>query len=276
MLSIKLSTLFFVILLLFSYLKANETDEEDYDEDDHEELEDCEYEIDFKTYKKAKKLNLCDSLKTLSLQSRIQIQIYSNHTEEKAHLRATTTVLKNSNQNKSLIILTTDLLENFQYGISLLVIEDYQLLNLSILESIVSSLINVDINLLNKNMKKTLFIAKGGHKQILSCSGNFYPKQDLKILNITTNFNKTITCTKDTQKDRFFTLKEKIYYQKNFKLVDIHQDDPKKISRTVWYTCNNPKACTIGVQTKTTLDKTVNYVVKYLQKGRTEKKPASG
>ncbi len=68
---------------------------------------------------------------------------------------------------------------------------------------------------------------------------------------------------KEQQHNRFFTLQEKIYlnpiHQKTFNLFDIHQDDPKKIVRSTWYTCNNPTACQNGLQEKKFLDKTVNY-----------------
>jgi len=156
----------------------------------------------------------------------------------------------------------------------------YQLISLSTLQSIVLSLINTDLNLLGKNLKKILSISKDGYKQILSCSGNVYPTQDIKILNITSEFTKPITCTKESQSDQFFTLREQIYlYQVNqnkFNLLDIHQNDQNKINRTTWYTCNNPKACNNGLQNKNMLDKTVNYALKILQKSPTEKKTASG
>jgi len=278
MISMKLRIVLFVSIL-FSLTRSAEV-EEDYDYGDNQSLEDCEYEIDFKTFKKTKKLELCPTLVNPSLQSHIQLHIYANHTQEKLHLRASSSSLTHSNINKSLISLTTDIIEDLKYPTSLLTIDDFQILSLPTLQSILLSLINIDLNLLSKNLKKTLIVAKGGHKQLLSCSGNFYPKQDLKILNITSTFTKPITCTKEIQHDQFFTLQEKLFLnkaqQKDFHLVDIHQDDQKKVSRTSWYTCNNPTACNIGIQNKQMLDKTVNYVLKYLQKGRTEKKTASG
>ena len=117
-------------------------------------------------------------------------------------------------------------------------------------------------------------------KPLFSCSGTFYPKQDIKTLNITPSFTKAISCNKEPQQDRFFTLQEVMYLnpseEKKFNLVDIHQEDQKKVSRTTWYTCNNPAACKNGLQDKKSLDKTVNYALKYLQKGRGTKKSASG
>jgi hypothetical protein len=94
------------------------------------------------------------------------------------------------------------------------------LISLATLQSILSSLINVDLNLLSKNLKKTLILSKGGHKQWLSCSGNVYPKEDIKILNIASTFPKPIACTKEAQHDQLFTLQEKLFidqaHQKNF------------------------------------------------------------
>jgi hypothetical protein len=279
MLSNKLKILFLLAVVLFISTKSND-DEEDYDYGDNTLLDDCIYEIDFKTYTKTKKLSLCHALSNVSSKSRIQLQVYANHTEQKLRIRGIASTLTNPNIKKSLISLTTDVIEDFKYPTSLLTIDDYQLLSLSLLESISSSLINADLNLLGKNLKKTLIVAKGGHKQLLACSGNFYPKQDIKALNITPLFTKPITCTKEPPKDRFFALQERIYLdqtnQKNFHLVDIHQDDQKKISRSSQYTCNNPASCTTGVQNKKMLDKTVNYVIKFLQKARAEKKAASG
>jgi hypothetical protein len=262
-------------ILLFHCSKSNEN-EDYYDDEDHNEFEDCEYEIDFKTYKKTAKLDLCDALKNPSSQSRIQLEVYSNHTEEKLRIRASTLSSKIAPTNQTLISLTTDIIEDFKYPASLLTIDNYQLISLPTLKSILSSLINVNLNLLSKNLKKTLIVTKGGHPQMLSCSGNIYPKQDLKILNIKSAFTKPISCNKEPQHDRFFTLQEKIYLnpanQKTFNLIAIHQDDSKKISRTTWYTCNNPIACKIGLQDKQILDKTVNYALKILQKGRANKK----
>ncbi|CAF1128677.1 unnamed protein product [Adineta steineri] len=271
--------IFFSFLILFQLSESTHV-EEDYDYGDNEALEECPYEIDFKTYKKSGKLDLCSTLVTPSLKTRLQLHVYANHTEERIHIRAVSSSLTNSNLNKSLLTLTTDIIEDLKYATSLLIIDDYQLLSLAKLQSIVTSLINIDLNLLSKNLKKILILAKGGHKDILSCSGNIYPKQDAKKLNITSTFIKPIACTKEKQQDKFFTLQEKIYLdqnnQKTFQLVDIHQDDQNKISRTTWYTCNNPASCSIGVQNKKMLDKTVNYVLKSLQKGRTKKFTSAG
>jgi hypothetical protein len=267
------------LLILFSFARSAEL-EEDYDYGDNEALEDCQYEIDFKTYKKTSKLELCSTLANPTLKSRLQLHVLANHTEEKLRLRAISSSLTSSRVNRSLISLTTDITEDFQHASSILIIDDFQWVTVPVLQSIVSSLINADLNLLARNLKKTLIVAKGGHKELLSCSGNFYPKQDTKALNITATFTKPITCTKEKQQDRFFTFQEKIFLdqanQKNFRLMDIHQNDAKKISRTAWYTCNNRASCTVGVQKKATLDKTANYVQKYLLKARTEKKTASG
>ncbi|UJR07457.1 hypothetical protein I4U23_011746 [Adineta vaga] len=270
-----------LLILLNTLQSTNAAEEEDYDYGDTETLEDCQYEIDFKTYKKTSKLDLCSSLANPTLKSRLQLHVFTNHTEDKIHLRAmSSSLLTNSKVNRSLISLTTDIIEDFKYATSILVIDDFQWISLSTLKSILSSLINADLNLLAKNLKKTFIVAKGGHKELLSCAGNFYPKQDTKVLNITATFTKPITCTKEKQQDRFFTLQEKLFVdqsnQKNFRLVEIHEDNPKKISRTVWFTCNNPKSCSNGVQKKDNLDKTANYVLKYLQKARTEKKATSG
>lgn len=268
------------VVLLFAYSKSNES-EEDYPEDeDNNEFEDCEYEVDFKTYKQKQKVDLCEALKNPPPKSRIRLQIYANHTDEKLHLRASTLSSKSGSTNESLLSLTTDIIDDFKNPTSLLTIDDSQLISLSTLQSILSSLINVNLKLLSKNLKKTLIVVKGGHKQILSCSGTLYPKQDLKALNIKASFPKAITCNKEPQQDRFFTLQEKTYLnsvnQKTFNLVDIHQDNQKKIVRSAWYTCNNPAACKIGLQDKKLLDKTVNYVLKVLQKSRTAKKTPSG
>ncbi len=275
----KLLSILVLVILIFGYSKSNEG-EDDYDDEDHNEFEDCEYEIDFKTYKKTAKLDLCDALKTPSLQSRIQLEIYSNHTEEKLRLRASTLSSKIAPTNQSLISLITDVIEDFKYPTSLLTIDNYQFISLSTLKSILSSLINVDFNLFSKNLKKTLIVAKGGHQQMLSCLGTAYPKQDLKVFNITPVFTKAISCNKEPQHDRFFTLQEKLYLnpanQKTFNLNNIHQDDPKKISRSTWYTCNNPTACQTGLQNKKLLDKTIHYALKFLQKARVDKKSTSG
>jgi hypothetical protein len=281
MLSPKLKILLLTLVVLFSLFISCKCNDgvDDYD-DDAAEFEDCQYEIDFKTFKKTRNVSLCNSLSNPSLKSRIQLQIYTNHTEEKIRIRALSLSTTTSNLNKSLIGLTTDIIEDFKYPTSLLTIDDFQLIGLAPLQSILLSLINIDLNLLSKNIKKTLIVAKGGHKQLLSCSGNLYPKQDIKTLKITPDLIKPIACTKEPQPDRFFTLQEKIYLpqanKNTFRLVDIHQNDPKKVTRTSWYTCNNPASCTNGVQKKPMLDKTVNYVLKYLQKGRTETKTASG
>lgn len=48
MFSTKLSILLFTIIL-FSYSKLENSSEEDYDDGENDELEDCQYEIDFKT-----------------------------------------------------------------------------------------------------------------------------------------------------------------------------------------------------------------------------------
>jgi hypothetical protein len=150
MLSAKLSILLFIIIL-FRYSKSNDS-EVDYDDDeDDSEFEDCAYVIDFKTYKKTPKLDLCDALKSPSIKSRIKLQIYSNYTEGKLHLHPVLISSLNPHINKSLITLTTDIVENFKYSISLLTIDDYQLISLSTLQSILLSLINVDLNLLGKN-----------------------------------------------------------------------------------------------------------------------------
>jgi hypothetical protein len=57
---------------------------------------------------KQKNLDICNALMSPSLQSQIQLQIYSNHTEEKIRLRTSSISSKTSNQNKSLIKLTID------------------------------------------------------------------------------------------------------------------------------------------------------------------------
>ncbi len=133
-----------VVLLLFNSSQSNES-EEDYDEDQNE-FEDCEYEIDFKTYKKTPKVDLCDALKTPLSQSRIQLQIYSNHTDEKIHIRASSLPSKNLPTNQSLLSLTTDIIEDFKHSASLLIIDNYQLLSLATFQSFLSSVINVDLN----------------------------------------------------------------------------------------------------------------------------------
>ncbi|CAM2719668.1 unnamed protein product [Rotaria socialis] len=278
MISLKIAILF-ISLILFDITKSINIDEDyDDDNDDIQELEDCQSEIDFKTLKKTRTNQLCETLEKPSLKSRIQLKIFTNHTEEKIHIRVLSS-LNNLNENKSLIELTTDIIEDFKYPTSLLSIDNYQLISLKTFRTILLSLISVDFNLLSKNLKKTLSIEKGQAKekqQLLSCYGNIYPKQDSKLLNIKSAFVKPITCTKEPQNDKFFTLQEKSYLhqsnEKNFRLVQIHQDDPKKISRTTWYTCLNPKSCSIGLQNKSMLDKTVNYVLKFLEKSRTDKK----
>ncbi|CAF1385961.1 unnamed protein product [Adineta ricciae] len=247
------------VLILFASTYSSDV-EEDYDYGDTEALEDCQYEIDFKTYKKTSKLDLCSSLTNPTANSRIQLHVYANYTEEKIHIRALSSSLTNSPVKKSLVSLTTDITEDFTCPASILTIDDYQWISLPTLKSILTSLINADLNLLGKNLKKTLIVAKGGHKDLLNCAGNFYAKQDEKVLNITLTFTKPITCTKEKPQDRFFTYQEKTYLnqadEKKFRLADLHQDDPKKISRTAWYTCNNPKSCSLGVQKKANLDKT--------------------
>ena len=271
MFSNKLRLLLLLIIIFIRYTKSDDVGGEDYfDDAEHSEFEDCEYEIDFKTYKRLQKLELCDVLKSPSSQSAIQLNMYVNHTEDKIHLRASSLPSTSTNLNRSLITLTTDLIDDFTNPASLLKIDNYQLISFSTLQSMLLSLINVDLKLLGKNLKKTLILSKGGQKTMLSCSGTVYPKQDLKMLNITPAFTKAITCIKEPQQDRFFTLQEKIYLyrdnEKSFKMNDIHRDDQKKISRTTWYICNNPTACVNGVQNIKVLDKTVNYVLKFLQK----------
>ncbi|CAF1353407.1 unnamed protein product [Rotaria sordida] len=270
---------------VFSYYIENlgtHTNLNDYDDDydENEELEDCQYDIDFKTFKKSEKLQLCDSLEKPSLKSRIQLKVYINHSEEIIHIRALSFSLTNNSLNKSLIQLTTDIIEDFKYPTSLLFIDQFQFIYLSTLKSILLSLINVNFNLLKNNLKKSLIISKGGHKQLLFCEGNFYPKQNIQLLNIRSDITKPITCNKQAQHDRFFTLQEKLYLNKEdqnkFRLYYIHQDNENKINRISWYTCNNPKSCTYGIQNKSMLDKTVNYVLKFLEKSRTEKNPSSG
>ena len=59
---------------------------------------DCTYAVDFKTYKKTKKLDLCDKLLNLSPKTRIQVQIYTNYTEEKIRLRPITIIIINKSQ----------------------------------------------------------------------------------------------------------------------------------------------------------------------------------
>lgn len=264
-----------VLLVLFCFENCRSTEIEDYDEEENE-FDECGYEINFKTYKKSNQLDLCDALKSPSDKSSIRLEIYSNHTDEKVHIRGS----KSLSSNRSLLTLTTDFIEDFKYPISILTIDNYQLISMKTLQTILSSLINADLNLLGKNLKKTLIVAKGGHKQMLSCSGTFYPKQDLKVLNIQSNMSKGITCNKEPQQDRFFTLEEKIFLnpanQNSFNLVDIHQDDPKKIVRTSWFTCNNPKSCSNGLLDKPSLDKTVNYALKVLRTNRMAKKTPSG
>ena len=164
MLSAKLSILFLVIFLLFRYSKTDDSDE-DYDiGEDANEYEDCEYEVDFKVYKKSPKLDLCNALKTPSPSSHIQLQVYANHTNEKIQLRASS---RKSHSNKSLISLTTDITEDFKHPTSLLTIDNYQLLSLTTVQSILSSIINIDLKLLSKNLKKTLILLKGGKKTII-------------------------------------------------------------------------------------------------------------
>ena len=268
-----------LFLCLFAYSRSDDS-ELDYDDDDGD-LEDCHYDTDFKTFKKTPKLALCSSLENSSLNTPVQLQIYVNHTEEKIRLRALSlSSTPRSSTTKSLVALTTDITDDYKYPTSLLVIDDFQTIGSFNLRSVILSLINANLTLLSRNVKKTLIVAKGGHKKLLSCSGTLYPKQDLKALNITPDFTKAITCSKEPQSDRFFTLQEKMYLSQSpktpFRLVDIHQDDSTKVSRTSWYTCNNPVACTSGPQNKDMLDKTANYALKFLQKARTEKKAASG
>lgn len=263
----------FVILLVVLWVENSRLSEfEDYDQEENE-FDDCGYETNFKTFKKSNQLDLCDALKSPSSKSSIRLEIYSNHTDEKVHIRGLTSLPS----NQSLLTLTTDFIEDFKYPISILTIDNYQLISLKTVQSILSSLINIDLNLLSKNLKKTLILPKGGHKQMLSCSGTFYPKQNL---NIQSNMSKGITCNKEPQQDRFFTMEEKIYLnpvnQNSFNLVDIHQDDPKKIVRTSWFTCNHPKSCQLGLLNKQFLDKTVNYALKVLRTNRMSKKTPSG
>lgn len=269
-----------LLLLILLNITVSKNIDEDYDDDndDYEELEDCQHEIDFKVLKKQLNYNLCETLEKPSIKSRIQLKIFVNHTEEKVHIRVLSSEfeLNKSNENKSLIELTTDIIEDLKYPTSLLSIDNYQLISYSTLKSILLSLINIDLNLLSRNLKKTLLIEKGQNKQLLSCYGNYYPKQDMNVLNIKSTFTKPIICTKEPQNDKFFTLQEKFYLkksdEKNFRLAQMHQDDSKKISRTTWFTCSNTKSCSVGIQNKSMLDKTVNYVVKFLEKNRTEKK----
>ena len=268
-----------LVVLVGLFAQARSADNEDIDYLDEDEFDDCHYEIDFKTFKKTPKLSLCSTLETPLLKTRIQLQIYANYTEERVRLRALAlSHTSGSTLNKTLLGVTIDITEDFKYATSLLTIDDYQLIGPSVLQSLVASLINTDLNLLSKNLKKILILAKGGDKQLLSCTGNMYPKQDVKALNISTETNKPITCTKEPRSDRFFTLQESIYLlpanKKTFRLAEIHQDDPKKVARTTWYTCNNPAACTAGIQKKPMLDKTINYALKSLQKPAGGKKPA--
>ena len=268
-----------LLLCLFTYARSDDS-ELDYDDDDGD-LEDCHYDTDFKTLKKTPKLALCSSLENSSLNTPVQLQIYVNHTDEKIRLRALSlSSTPRSSATRSLVALTTDITDDYKYPTSLLIIDDFHTIDSANLRSIILSLIKANLTLLSRNVKKTLIAAQGGHKKLLSCRGTLYPKQDLKALNITLDFTKAITCSKEPQSDRFFTLQEKMYLSPSpkatFRLVDIHQDDPTKISRTSWYTCNNPVACTSGAQNKDMLDKTVHYALKFLQKARTEKKSVSG
>ncbi|CAF3644438.1 unnamed protein product [Rotaria sp. Silwood1] len=258
-LNIALVLLLLLLSIFFKITKSDDSDDDytddDDDDDNNEELEDCRQDIDIKTFKKTGQLKLCDSLEKASLKSRIKLKIFTNHSEQIIHIRALSlspSSLKTNILNKSLIELTTDIIEDFKYPTSLLFIDNFQFISFSTLKSILLSLINVDFNLLGKNLKKTLFIPKGGHKQILSCSGNYYPKQNIQLLNIKPAFTKEIICNKEPQHDKFFTLQEKLYVnrsdEKNFRLVQIHQDDQNKISRTSWYTCNNQKSCNLVYQ----------------------------
>ena len=274
-------TLVLCWVVLFSLFTHSRSDDSDIDYLDDDEFEDCHYEVEFKTFKKTPKLSLCSTLESPLPKTRIQLQIYANYTEEKVRLRALSlSHTSGSTLNKTLIGLTIDIIEDFKYPTSLLTIDDYQLIGPSVLQSLVASLVNTDLNLLSRNLKKTLIVDKGGHKQLLSCTGNMYPKQDVKALNISTESNKPLTCSKEPSSDRFFTLQEKIYLlpanQKTFRLSEIHKDDPKKVARTSWYTCNNPAACTAGVQKKPLIDKTVNFALKFLQKPAPGKKAATG
>lgn len=269
-------------LLIFFCLWMRSTcqdDSMDYDYGDEQDIEDCHSEIEIKTFKKTPKLTLCDSLQNPSAKSRVQLQIFTNHSEGKARFRAVS-IAKPSTLNKSLVALTTDILDDFTHATSLLTIDDYQLIGPSILVKLVQGLINRNLNLLSRNMKKTLILPKADPSSLLSCKGNFYPKQDTNALNITSDFTEAIKCTKEPQNDRFFTLQEKLYLlpanKNTFRLADLHADDPKKVSRASWYTCNNPTVCTHGIQQKVLLDKTVLYAMKFLQKPPVAKKAASG
>jgi len=269
-------------LLIFVCLWMRSTcqdDSLDYDYGDEQDIEDCHVQVDVKTFKKTPTLVLCDSLQNPSAKSRVQLQVFSNHTEGKIHLRAVS-IATPSTINKSLIALTTDIVDDFTHATNVLIIDDYQLFGPTNLPKLIQSLVSPDLSLLGRNLKKTLILPKADANASLSCKGNFYPQQDTKTLNITSDFTQAITCTKEHQDDRFFTLQEKMYLlpanKKTFRLAELHQDDPKKISRSCWYICNNPTVCSKGVQKKVVLDKTVTYVTKFLQKARAEKKPASG
>jgi hypothetical protein len=265
-------------LCLITRTKAND-DETDYDDGDDGDLEDCHFEIDFKTLKKTSKLILCSSLENPSLDSSTELHIYVNHTEEKLRLRASASSMM-SNSNRSLVSLTTDIIDDFKYPTSLLIIDNFRILGTSALRDTLLSLINVDLNLLGKNLKKILILPKGDGKTMFSCNGNFYPKQDVKKLNITSTFTKPMACSKEPQQDRFFTMQEKFYLvqagKTKFRLADIHQDDATKVSRAIWYICNNPASCTNGLQNKIMLDKTINYTLKFLQKRGIQKKSPAG
>ena len=251
----------------------------DYDYGDEQDIDDCHSQVEIKTFQKTPKLTLCDSLQNPLPNSRVQLQVFSNHTEGKIHLRAVS-IATPSTLKKSLIALTTDVVDDFTHATSLLTIDDYQLFGPSNLPKLVQSLVSPNLALLGRNLKKTLILPKGDVNASLSCKGNFYPKQDAKALNITADFTEAITCTKEPQSDRFFTLQEKMYLlpanKDTFRLAELHQDDPKKISRSCWYVWENPTVCSKGVQKKVTLDKTVTYAMKFLQKARGEKKPATG
>ena len=184
-----------IVLLLFVFLslwmRTTCTDEAlDYDYGDDEDMEDCHVEIDIKTFKKTPKLVLCDSLQNPSLTSRIQLQIFSNHTEDKVRLRALS-LSPSPNANKSLIALTTDIIDDFTHPTSLLTIDDYQLIGPSNVAKLIQSLIKSNLSLLSRNLKKTLILPKGDEKSFFSCNGNYYPNQDTKLLNISSDFPKS-------------------------------------------------------------------------------------
>ncbi|CAF3466400.1 unnamed protein product, partial [Rotaria sp. Silwood2] len=116
----------------------------DDDDDQYEELENCRHDIDIKTFKKTNEIKLCNSLEKASNKSRIQLKIFTNHSEQIIHIRALSQLLTNNTINKSLIQLTTDIIEDFKQPISLLFIDNYQFISFTTFKSILLSLINVD------------------------------------------------------------------------------------------------------------------------------------